>query len=203
MMQNSQTAQQRPAELFISRLRTKTAPAHQALEALPISRAIVSPTVSREDYTAYLNAMADAVHDLETRIFPRISSLIPDLQERRKLPHILDDLVFYGAPKSHFQRVFTIGENTSEAFAMGIVYVMEGSVLGGRMILKNLNNSLGMNNESGARYFHGYGAETGSRWKSFMELLAGHETAHDCGDDIIGGANHAFAAIHQHFLQHS
>lgn len=203
MMQNSPTAQQRPADFFISRLRTKTAPAHRALEELPISKAIVSPTVSRQDYAAYLNAMADAVHDLETHIFPRVSSLIPDLQERRKLSLILEDLAFYGAPKSHFRQVFTTGENTSEAFAMGIVYVMEGSVLGGRMILKNLDNALGMNSESGARYFHGYGTETGSRWKSFMEWLAGHEAAQDCSDDIIRGANHAFAAIHQHFLQHS
>ena len=204
MIQNSQTAQQRPAELFISRLRNQTAPAHEALEKLPISQTIVCADVRLEDYIGYLTLMADALHDSETHIFPLAEDLIPDLQERRKLPAILDDLTFHSVPKTHFRPVFIPSEKPSAAFALGILYVMEGSVLGGRVILKNLGKNLGLaDDESGARYFYGYGAQTGTRWKSFMEWLAGYEAAHDCGEEIIAGANHAFASIHRHFSQHS
>ena len=203
MTHQSLTAHTRPAELFITRLRTETSPAHEALENLAISKAIVSPAVREKDYVDYLSLMANVVHDAETNIFPTVKDVIPDLDCRRKLPTILDDLAFHGAEKTAFTTVFRADENLTEAFAVGVVYVMEGSSLGGRMILKNLDKSLGLNSERGSRYFTGYGAQTGFRWKSFMEWLAGYESSHDCGHDIIRGANHAFASIHRHFAQHS
>jgi heme oxygenase len=56
------------------------------------------------------------------------------------------------------------------AAALGSVYVMEGSALGGRVIAASLAAS-GLTPTTGAAYFNGWGASTGSMWKEFRQLL--------------------------------
>lgn len=51
---------------------------------------------------------------------------------------------------------------------LGVRYVVEGSSLGGRVILKQAVRALGVTSASGARFFHGHGADTGRRWAVFV-----------------------------------
>lgn len=54
--------------------------------------------------------------------------------------------------------------------AWGSLYVMEGSALGGQVITRALAAS-GLGPDTGAAYFHGFGAETGAMWREFRALL--------------------------------
>lgn len=49
--------------------------------------------------------------------------------------------MFLNSNKSNTEKVFQT-EGISEAFALGILYVVEGSTLGGRFILKTFRNYL-------------------------------------------------------------
>ena len=80
--------------------------------------------------------------------------------------------------------VFNI-ENQTTAFALGILYVVEGSSLGGRFILKNLETIPGLDNGKGVSYFTGYGNKTGSQWKNFLNFLTTYEEENNCEDEII------------------
>ena len=51
--------------------------------------------------------------------------------------------------------------------ALGLCYVLEGATLGGQMIAKHLNISLGLTQSEGLKFFSGYGSETGKMWNSF------------------------------------
>ena len=50
---------------------------------------------------------------------------------------------------------------------LGCLYVVEGSMLGGQIIARQIQTSLQLNRENGARFFYGYGDETGKRWREF------------------------------------
>lgn len=183
---------------FLERLRADTADSHKNLEKLPLSMSIMSPTVSAEAYALYLNRMHDVVKDTEENIFPLLQNVFSDLEERRKLQFINDDLAFLNAPKTDSKSPFELSEKVSIPFAIGILYVVEGSSLGGRFILKNLQAALGYD-QNGVSYFNGYGNKTGSSWKHFLNVLTAYEEQNNAGEAIIAGADFAFQAIHRHF----
>lgn len=56
------------------------------------------------------------------------------------------------------------------AAAWGSLYVIEGSALGGQVIGRTLARG-GLGPETGAAYFHGWGAATGRMWREFLALL--------------------------------
>jgi len=186
---------------FLERLRAETAESHKNLEKLPLSMSIMSPTVTAEAYALYLNRMHDVVRETEETIFPLLKNVFQDLEERRKLQLINADLAFLNAPKTDFKSPFA-SANITIGFAIGILYVVEGSSLGGRFILKNLQTALGYE-ETGVSYFNGYGNKTGSSWKNFLNDLTAYEEQNNASEAIISGADVAFQAIHKHFSNES
>lgn len=55
--------------------------------------------------------------------------------------------------------------------ALGCLYVVEGSALGGQHIARIVGRDLGLNEANGARYFFGYGKETDVTWAAFVARL--------------------------------
>lgn len=188
------------AETFIQRLRNSTAQSHKNLEALPVSVSVANPGITIQEYILYLMLMRDVVYDAETNIYPALATIITDIGQRKKLHFIDKDLTVLSTPL--MQAATPLSKNNKEhsvAFALGIMYVVEGSSLGGRVLLKNINASLGYDETHGARYFAGYGPQTGSTWKAFMEVMQGYAAKNHCEDEIIAGADFAFKAIYSHF----
>lgn len=183
---------------FLTDLKTQTADSHKKLEELPVSMSIMSPNMKIEDYTYYLSLMHDVHNDTETLVFPVFSDLINDLEQRRKKHLIEADLLFLNSDKKEEEKVFET-EGISAAFALGILYVVEGSTLGGRFILKNVSKFPELSGDKGVSYFNGYGEKTGSFWKSFLSFLSEYEQENDCGEAIIEGAIFAFDSIYKHF----
>lgn len=191
-----------PTISFLENLRSKTSPSHTGLEDLPISKIIVDPKITNEDYILYLNLMHDVVKNLEEDIYPILRPLIDDLDQRIKAPTLANDILFAkGEIKPYKAPFHTTG--LSIPFAMGIMYVVEGSTLGGRFILKNIQENLGFDEENGASYFSGYGNKTGSMWKKFLNVLTDFESETNSADEIIAGADYAFSTIHKHLDENS
>lgn len=190
---------------FFENLRQATAKSHKDLEDLPVSVSIINPKVTNSEYALYLELMRDVVADTEENIFPLIEGIIPDLKDRAKAHYIDADLTALGVDTAHtHMRPITRNlKEISTGFALGIMYVVEGSSLGGRVILKNINTVLGYDAEKGASYFAGYGAQTGSTWKNFLSALGEYEANNQSADEIIAGANFAFDAINAHFSENA
>jgi len=184
-------------ETFLDHLRNQTAHSHKKLENLPVSVSITSDQVTKGEYAHYLNVMEDVVASAEISVFPILEQLIPDLKERKKQQLLENDLTFIGYKKNNYSPVFT--GNYSLPFALGILYVVEGSSLGGRFILKNIESTLGFDENNGATYFAGYGNKTGSYWKNFLNILTSYEATNQNGAEIIAGADYAFDTIYKHF----
>lgn len=190
---------------FLENLRNATSQSHTNLEALPISASIMNPKVTNSEYALYLNLMHDVVKDAEENIFPQLNEIVADLTDRNKNHLLEQDLNFLGYSKesTNTKPLSESLQNPSKAFALGIFYVIEGSSLGGRVILKNINAALGHDIEKGASYFGGYGGQTGSHWKNFLGMLTQYEKDNNTADEIIAGADYAFNAISRHFTENT
>jgi heme oxygenase len=80
--------------------------------------------------------------------------------------------------------------------ALGALYVLEGSKLGGRYILKDLSNRLGSDIEGMDAFFTGYGAHTAVRWASFKGSLDRFSALRPVEfSQVIAGAKMTYAAI--------
>ena len=122
-----------------------------------------------------------------------------DYSLRRKAPRLREDLLALGhtdpsiAALPHCRSLPPL---TTEAQLWGCLYVIEGATLGGQIIIKNLHRHIGLTAVSGASFFDGYGAQTGSRWKAFCAALMdrGADSAAD-RDEMLSSANQTFDGL--------
>lgn len=187
-------------DIFLKKLRAATAPMHTALEGNPVSASLMSAGLDLAAYTRYLTLMGEVISFTEKAIYPAVRDVVPDIDQRRKLEHIHTDLAAVRYNAGSEPVLFHPDETEfSVAFAMGYMYVIEGSTLGGRVILKHVQQTLHLDEEHGASFFAGYGPETGAKWKNFLSNLTNYAEQSGNGDEIIKGAQHAFAAIDRYF----
>ncbi|WP_353717452.1 biliverdin-producing heme oxygenase [Dyadobacter sp. 676] len=119
-------------DLFFKRLRQETAESHQKLENNRLSKAILTPSVSLPDYQGYLAALFGVTIACEDQIFPAISTIVNDLSDRYKSELIIGDLLATGFSEAAIDALPVYRfEYFSTAEALGIMYVLEGSTLGG------------------------------------------------------------------------
>jgi heme oxygenase len=82
------------------------------------------------------------------------------------------------------------------AHALGALYVLEGSTLGGRVILRDIEARLGPQITGATRFFGGRGTAVGQKWQTFRTVLNafGRERPR-LRADVIAGAESVFRAI--------
>lgn len=183
--------------MFLKNLRNRTAACHEALEQNPLSIALLSNTVSLDDYTAYLKKLYGFIYGFEKNIFHLLCPFLPDIKRRTKADLIVSDLLKQNLnrgnvavlPDSFFKNWYP----TLPA-AWGGMYVLEGSILGGQIIQRHLLQNMG-NGFCGSAYFTVYGKETGGLWKTFLQQLANAAQVPGDEDEIIDSAVQTFSAI--------
>jgi heme oxygenase (biliverdin-IX-beta and delta-forming) len=97
-----------------------------------------------------------------------------DLRGREKGSRLRHDLRMLGlseAGLAAIPRCPTVPHVDGVPGALGCMYVLEGSTLGGQIIHRHLEERLAIDAHSGGTFFHGYGAETGAMWRSFVARL--------------------------------
>ena len=83
--------------------------------------------------------------------------------------------------------------------ALGYLYVMEGSTLGGQVLTQTLCQQLGISPQSGCSYFYSYGKAVGSMWQEFCYLLK-VDTVTLNQNSIIASAKATFRTFY-HWLE--
>lgn len=82
-----------------------------------------------------------------------------------------------------------------EAEAIGAMYVIEGSTLGGQIISRMLRERLGLCPDCGGAFFSGYGAQNGPMWRTFCEAVEVWSGTHGNIDGMVVGARETFEAM--------
>lgn len=142
---------------------------HEALEArLVIARADVTPV----QYRDYLAALWGWLVPFEARLWaaPWPPSVQPELR-RNKCLWMLEDMVALGMSRAALEtlpRCDLPAPLSSAAERFGVAYVIEGSQLGGQVLLQRIGPAMAPH---APRYLQGYGADTAARWRSFVTAL--------------------------------
>lgn len=171
-------------------LKTATAGHHARVEAaMPSLDEMATPA----GYAAALRALHGFHSAWEPAIWrdPGVEAagLLP--AERRKLPLLERDLAALEVEPCAPPEAAA----ADTAAALGALYVLEGATLGGRVIQRRVAGVLGVTPERGGAYYHGYGGDTGARWKEFGEALARFAARTGRGDGLVSGAVACFAAL--------
>lgn len=158
----------------------------------------MSGNVTIKDYKTYIEKLYGFVSGFETSVFPILLPAVADVEQRRKLHLLQHDIETMGGnvkelpaiSPSVFETVYA-----SVPAALGGMYVLEGSVLGGVIITNHLQKILGPAVAGSTLYLNAYSPNTGSRWKSFLQQLSTGATGVE--DEIISSAVETFELIDQ------
>ena len=154
-------------------LRSGTALLHVALEKrLPF----FSPQLDYDGYRRLVQAYFGFYSPLEAALYE--SALIPegfDQVLRLKTPTLLKDLHALGLDDpaiAALPRCLSLPPLDTPAACLGALYVLEGATLGGQVLRREMAHRLGLDADNGGAFLNVYGAETGRRWKDFLDYLS-------------------------------
>ena len=175
----------------LAHLRAATRPAHDALEG---GLGLLDERLDLDVYRRVLERFHGFLRTWE----PRVAALLRDeaLLRPRRRGHLLQaDLAALGASVDDVARLpLCPVPLLRDAFeALGSLYVMEGSTLGGQVIMRNVTLRLGFDDRFGCSYFAGHGANTGAMWRSFLARLDEAPTAE--AERIANGASATFERL--------
>lgn len=183
--------------MFIQNLRAATADSHKQLESNNLSLALLSDNVTEGIYCNYLIKLYSFVKGFEEIIYPPLSQHFFNLSQRKKAHLIHEDLDIYNITNENCKilKESFLKETYPDIFSSaGGLYVLEGSTLGGQIIVKHLQKKLAPGFTKSA-YFSAYQHKTGSMWKEFLQQLTSLPKSDIEEQQIITGATKTFQII--------
>lgn len=179
-----------PSMTLSERLKAETRDAHDAIEAaFDLDRSLDT----RESYVALLRRLHGIHAAFERAAAPHLTGT--DLfAALARAPMLNADLEALGArPDPAGALVPADALPADRAEAVGSVYVLEGSTLGGLLIARTVERRLGFGPGTGARFFAGHGRDTMRNWQAVraaIDALAGPDD-----ERSVRAANRTFAAM--------
>lgn len=178
-------------------IKAATKEAHQKLEKTVVLR--LKDIRSQADYAEVLKCFYAYFNAIESAIAPYITTaVLPDYPKRRNSSYIKQDIIELGEDVSALlnPEVPNINHTVS---ALGALYVLEGSIMGGPYIVEMLRK-YGM--DKGFSFFSGYGEDTGRMWGSFTAVMNKAVKTPEEQTAIIATANETFSLFGNVFEQH-
>jgi heme oxygenase (biliverdin-IX-beta and delta-forming) len=179
-----------------ARLREATHALHKDLEhAVGIDERISS----RPRYIAYLTRLWSLHRAAEEALINfDFTPLGFDYRARRRSQFIESDLRDLGfelrAPVG-LRQIKPPALGSMEA-GLGCIYVIEGSALGARAILPQIEAHLGLTPQYGASFFVGFGDEGKLLWRAFLKAINAIDGASPSAQRVIEAAEQTFRFFH-------
>ncbi|MGN6726766.1 MAG: biliverdin-producing heme oxygenase [Tepidisphaeraceae bacterium] len=178
------------------RLKAATRDAHVALET---RLDVMKPDLRLSQYVEQLGRWYGFCHTWETAgaaAFPSRAAAFFDV--RRKIPLLRRDLLTCGLSAARIERLPVTARAAFRFYnpstALGILYVIEGSTLGGAYIAKHIGDQLGLTRENGLSYYTSYGEARGAKWAETRRFI-NQPPFSICEQRVIRGAIDAFNYI--------
>ncbi|QSQ28369.1 biliverdin-producing heme oxygenase [Pyxidicoccus parkwayensis] len=184
----------------MQRLKTETRPHHERTEA---AVRLMDPGLTLGDYRRHLEALHGFYVPLESQLAARLDGAVPALRahERWKVPLLEQDLCALGHDASSLARLprcALLPPLPGVPEALGCVYVLEGSTLGGQLILRHLKRHFANTPVGHFAVFQAYGDEVGSMWRAFGQAVleaSSQAASEDFDARVVKGAQDTFDAF--------
>ncbi|WP_337177388.1 biliverdin-producing heme oxygenase [Paludisphaera sp.] len=184
--------------MMMSRLKEATRPRHEAVEA---RLGLMRLTSTLEGYARSLRLFY-GLHRAAEKGFSRVSgwdAVGIDPAERRKTPLLEADLARLGmvpAQVAGLPECPILPPIDGLPSALGMMYVLEGSTLGGRHITRAVEANLGLRPGDGCSYFASYGDRVGAMWRAFGAAVDAYAADDEAVRDAVErSADATFAAV--------
>ncbi|WP_027379758.1 biliverdin-producing heme oxygenase [Chryseobacterium daeguense] len=174
-------------------LKQNTAEYHDAAEKLFNSEKIFNKTFTLEDYKKIISTNYLMLLHAEDKIFNSLSDNFTDklqLDSRKKLSLIEKDLKSLNLERQNPSHELQFA---NENEALGAMYVIEGSTLGGNVIARQLSKTEGFDDVT-FNFFGCYQENTGPMWKSFKEVLD-TEVKEENYEQVLSGAKKLYTFL--------
>jgi heme oxygenase len=188
------------ANVILQRIRQTTRPYHEAVERRVD---LLRPGLTIDAYRSLLGRFHGFYRPLERALltFDHWQPLGLDMRERGKARFLERDLRHLAkagnAPQPECEdlpKILTFPQ------ALGCAYVLEGSTLGGQVVLRHLRQAFGIDADSGAAFFNSYGPQrVGPMWRAFCDALERAVPEGDEADEVVDAARDTFVKIDQWF----
>jgi heme oxygenase len=149
-------------------LREATKQAHHALDHHPLLAALLAPALTRAAYGDALAALHGVFSAAEGALAPSAGAALP---HAARLPALEADLATLDRVPFPFRGAIAVPDTV--AARIGLLYVLEGSALGGQVLTRQIQQVLGV--ECPLTFFAGHGeAAAKERWASFWRYAEAH-----------------------------
>jgi heme oxygenase len=156
--------------MFTDELKEATLANHQQTEKQLILR--MKAMRSLDQYIALLQMFYGYFGGLEQQINKFVDAQnLPDHNQRRKTESIATDIQNLGATIPPLAQRGELPEIDNLKKAIGALYVIEGSTLGGKIIAGMMRQHFTFQGDEGLSFFCGYGDDTDKMWTSFKNEL--------------------------------
>lgn len=158
---------------IMAALKCGTAEQHKEVERL---MPLFDERFSRQTYIRTLGAFLGIYEPLENKLasLPGWSSVGINLAERRRAHLLRADLLALGQSEAEIgqlPRCKDLPAMDSCVDGLGVLYVLEGSTLGGQLIAREVHARLGINEWLGVAFFQSHGNGVGKMWMDFCAVV--------------------------------
>lgn len=175
-------------------LKSETKTAHTDLEGRMIPS--IKSIQTHEDYRRLLEMMYGFYQPLEEKIDAYINDeSMPGYQDRRKASLLVEDIAALNnnVAARPEKLCANLPEITSYAHALGAMYVLEGSTLGGKIIAGMVQKRV-EEVDHALHFFNGYGEKAMDMWMAFKEQL-NKDMPGGAQEEVVQAANDTFISF--------
>lgn len=163
-------------------------------QRIDVRRAFASPLA----YRALLERLLGFHRPLAAQLAPweaELADVLPSAPPR--VARLAADVAALGGAPSLVAGATDLPELASADAALGALYVVEGSALGGTVLARLAARRLGLDASGGAAFFNGDAADgPPPRWTALLDLIEGRgDTGEDAVARVTGGAADTFDAL--------
>ncbi len=183
---------------LLSRVKLESRKKHEQLEAL----VSIDSDLSLQSYRELLGGLFGLFAPLENALqYAPIPDQL-DFQRRQRTPLLISDLEVIGGSVSgalEFPLCTDLPALHNMPRALGCMYVLEGSRLGGQYISRVVRERLGLTEQNGCAFFSSGGIEVGSLWRSFGDVVRERVVVSEDQDEFISSAISTFSVFVEWF----
>jgi heme oxygenase len=183
--------------MILQRLREQTQPSHKRLES---RLDLLERVLSLDRYRALLARFYGFYVPVEASLERLCRSSLPELQypQRRKAHLLVQDMEALGSSRAQIDALPLCQDlPTLHSFpqALGCLYVLEGSTLGGQIISRHLHGVHGLDAENCSAFFRSYGPQVGVMWRAFGAALDAYPLGQEEDIIVMHAACETFGAL--------
>ncbi|MCH2133434.1 MAG: biliverdin-producing heme oxygenase [Phycisphaerales bacterium] len=193
-------------DTFMDRLRVTTASAHATTEEIPFNAAIMSRTLPKDCFAAQVQYWGSLHAALEEAIGRQESGPVAQVWALTgpRAGLLEADLKFLGTPRDCPEAEAVVTDFTawmndlaeSDPLALlGVLYVFEGSQLGGTILKKPLAEMYDLSDGEGLSYYNVHGPAIRQHWQAFRAGM--NDVVTDPADEerLVDSANKTFEMV--------